>query len=63
MKIIGGSINVERKYRTTNVWMRREGRWSVIGSSYVVVCRVPTPARALRFDVLHAGDEGKVAAW
>jgi ketosteroid isomerase-like protein len=32
VKIKGGSVNVERKYRTTNVWMRRDGRWQVIAA-------------------------------
>jgi ketosteroid isomerase-like protein len=32
VKIKGGSINVERKYRTTNVWMRRDGRWQVVAA-------------------------------
>lgn len=32
MKIKGGSVNVERKYRTTNVWMKRNGRWQVMAA-------------------------------
>jgi ketosteroid isomerase-like protein len=32
VKITGGSVNVQRAYRTTNVWMRRDDRWQVVAA-------------------------------
>ena len=45
VKITGASINVERKYRTTNIWMRRDGRWRVIAAHTAFVLE---PAQAAR---------------
>jgi cyanophycinase len=41
----------------------RQGRWQVLGDSYVVVCRAPGAGRPLRFDVWHNGQEGSLDAW
>jgi ketosteroid isomerase-like protein len=27
----GGGMDVHRRYRTTDVWLKREGRWQIIG--------------------------------
>ena len=27
----GEDLNIHRRYRTTNVWLKREGQWQVIG--------------------------------
>lgn len=32
VKIAGGKVNVNRAYRTTNVWMKRSGRWQVVAA-------------------------------
>ena len=32
VKIKGDGIDVNRRYRTTNVWMKRQGRWQVIAA-------------------------------
>ena len=32
VKIKGEGINVNRRYRTTNVWMKRQARWQVIAA-------------------------------
>jgi cyanophycinase len=41
----------------------RQGRWQVLGNSYVVVCRSPGAGKPSRFDVFHQGDEGSLDAW
>jgi cyanophycinase len=41
----------------------RQGRWQVVGTSYVVVCRLPGGGKPMRFDVFHNGDEGSLDAW
>ena len=30
--IKGGSVDAQRRYRTTNVWMKRHGRWQVVAA-------------------------------
>ena len=32
VKIKGSNIDVQRRYRTTNVWMRRDGRWQIVAA-------------------------------
>lgn len=32
VKIKGQGIDVHRRYRTTNVWMKRQGRWQIIAA-------------------------------
>jgi cyanophycinase len=41
----------------------RQGRWRVVGSSYVVVCRSPGDGKPMRFDVFHDGDEESPDVW
>ena len=40
-----------------------QGRWQVMGDSYVVVCRSPGGGRPIRIDVLHDGDQGSIKDW
>jgi cyanophycinase len=40
----------------------REGRWKVLGNSYVAVCRSPVAGQPMRLDVFHDGDEGDLDA-
>ena len=32
VKINGSNINVHRRYRTTNVWVKRDGRWQIVAA-------------------------------
>jgi ketosteroid isomerase-like protein len=32
VKITGGNVRLNRAYRTTNVWMKRSGRWQVVAA-------------------------------
>jgi cyanophycinase len=41
----------------------RQGRWRVVGDSYVVVCRSPGGGKPMGFDVLHQGNEGSLDDW
>jgi ketosteroid isomerase-like protein len=45
VKITGANVHVERAYRTTNVWMRRDKRWRVIAAHTAFVLE---PAQAAR---------------
>ena len=36
----------------------RQGRWQVMGDSYVVACRSPGGGQPVRIDVFHDGDRG-----
>ncbi len=41
----------------------RQGRWRVVGNSYVVVCRSSVGGQPMRLDVFHDGDEGTLDEW
>ena len=41
----------------------REGRWQVMGRSYVVACRSPGGGQPVRIDVFHDGDRGSLDDW
>ncbi len=41
----------------------RQGRWQVMGHSYVVACRAPGGGRPTRIDVFHDGDRGSLEDW
>ena len=32
VKCTGPNVDVHRRYRTTNVWIRREGRWQIVAA-------------------------------
>src|SRR5262245_15137736 len=32
VKVTGPNIDVHRRYRTTNVWVKREGRWQIVAA-------------------------------
>jgi len=32
VRIKGENVDIQRRYRTTNVWMKRQGRWQIVGS-------------------------------
>ena len=32
VNVTGPSIEVHRRYRTTNVWMKRDGRWQIVAA-------------------------------
>jgi ketosteroid isomerase-like protein len=32
VKLTGEGVNVHRRYRTTNVWMKRKGRWQIVAA-------------------------------
>jgi uncharacterized protein (TIGR02246 family) len=32
VKIKGPTMDVQRRYRTTNVWVRRDGRWQIVAA-------------------------------
>ena len=32
VKFKGENIDIQRRYRTTNVWMKREGRWQIVAA-------------------------------
>ncbi len=32
VKFTGPNVDVHRRYRTTNVWIKRDGRWQIIGA-------------------------------
>ncbi|HET9218720.1 MAG TPA: nuclear transport factor 2 family protein [Terriglobia bacterium] len=32
VKVKGENLDIHRKYRTTNVWARREGRWQIVAA-------------------------------
>ncbi len=46
VRINGESINVQRRYRTTNVWMRRQERWQIVAAHMAFVLD-PRQAAAL----------------
>jgi ketosteroid isomerase-like protein len=46
VKMIGENLNVNRQYRTTNVWMKRQGRWQV-GVAHTAFLLSPTQAARL----------------
>jgi len=37
VRIKGQNIDVNRRYRTTNVWMKRDGRWQVVAGHMAFV--------------------------
>jgi ketosteroid isomerase-like protein len=37
VKIKGSNINVHRRYRTTNVWVKRDGRWQIVAAHMALV--------------------------
>jgi ketosteroid isomerase-like protein len=37
VKIKGQNIDVHRRYRATNVWMKREGRWQIVAAHMAFV--------------------------
>ena len=41
----------------------RQGRWQVMGDSYVVACRSPGGGQPVRIDVFHDGDRGSLDDW
>jgi cyanophycinase len=41
----------------------RQGRWQVMGRSYVVACRSPGGGQPVRIDVFHEGDRGSLDDW
>jgi cyanophycinase len=41
----------------------RQGRWRVVGNSYVLVCRSSAGGQPIKLDVFHDGDEGHIADW
>ena len=41
----------------------RQGRWQVMGRSYVVACRSPGGGQPVRIDVFHDGDRGSLEDW
>jgi len=32
LKVSAAGIDVNRRYRTTNVWMKRQGRWQIVAA-------------------------------
>lgn len=32
VKVTGENIDINRRYRTTNVWMKRNGRWQIVAA-------------------------------
>jgi cyanophycinase len=40
-----------------------QGRWQVMGESYVVACRTPGGGQPTRIDVFHDGDRGSLDDW
>jgi ketosteroid isomerase-like protein len=32
VKVTGPNVDVHRRYRTTNVWIKRDGRWQIIAA-------------------------------
>jgi len=45
VKLTGAGLHVERAYRTTNVWMRRDGRWQVVAAHTAFVLNPAQVAR------------------
>jgi cyanophycinase len=41
----------------------RQGRWQVMGDSYIVTCLVPGGGQPTRIEVFHDGDRGSLADW
>jgi ketosteroid isomerase-like protein len=37
VRIKGANIDVQRRYRTTNVWIRRDGRWQIVAAHMAFV--------------------------
>ena len=37
VKVKGSNINVNRRYRTTNVWVKRDGRWQIVAAHLAFV--------------------------
>jgi uncharacterized protein (TIGR02246 family) len=37
VKVKGSNINVHRRYRTTNVWLKRDGRWQIVAAHLAFV--------------------------
>ena len=37
VKVKGSNINVDRRYRTTNVWVKRDGRWQIVAAHLAFV--------------------------
>jgi ketosteroid isomerase-like protein len=37
VKIKGSNIDVHRRYRATNVWMKRDGRWEIVAAHLAFV--------------------------
>ena len=33
----GEGVNTQRRYRTANVWMKRQGRWQVVAAHTALV--------------------------
>jgi ketosteroid isomerase-like protein len=46
VKVKGTNIDVERRYRATNVWMNRGGRWQIVAAHLAFVLD-PTQAAML----------------
>jgi cyanophycinase len=40
-----------------------QGRWQVMGRSYVAACRAPGGGQPMRIDVFHDGDRGSLEDW
>ena len=45
VKLKAAALNLDRTYRTTNVWMRRDGRWRVVAAHTALVL---TPAQVAK---------------
>jgi hypothetical protein len=37
VKLKGTNVDVERRYRTTDVWMNRRGRWQIVAAHVAFV--------------------------
>ena len=37
VKVQGENLNIHRRYRVTNVWTRREGRWQIVAAHLALV--------------------------
>jgi ketosteroid isomerase-like protein len=37
VKIKGPNLDLHRRYRTTNVWMKRDGRWQIVAAHMALV--------------------------
>ena len=37
VKVTGENVNIHRRYRTTNVWARRQGRWQIVAAHTALI--------------------------